>query len=54
MQMLKSSLRFMKSNNAENQYENAITKQSSMLKFMMTDPGYRQELPDEEETPLAA
>lgn len=53
MKMLKSSLEYMKPNNAEGRFDNAIPKQRAALKHLMTGAPFRKELPEEEE-PAAA
>ena len=49
MHMLKTSLRYMKGNNTEGQFDNAISKQRAAWKHFLTGAPFRKELPDQEE-----
>ena len=49
MKMLKSNLAYMRPNNNEGQFDNAISKQAAALKYFFTGGPFRTELPDEEE-----
>ena len=48
MKMLKSSLAYMRMNNSDGVYDNALTKQRNVWKHFLRHPDYRTELPDEE------
>lgn len=49
MGMLKSSLRYMKGNNSEGRFTEAITKQRAAFKHFIAGTPFREELPDEPE-----
>lgn len=53
MHMLKTSLSFMKTNNDEGRFDEAIPKQRAALKHFISGAPFRKELPEEEE-PAAA
>lgn len=56
MKMLKTSLAYMKTENSEGRFDNAIPKQRAALKHFFTGAPFRKELPptDEEEPAAAA
>ena len=51
---LKTSLSFMKHNNVDGRYDDALSRQRSVWKYFLNGEEYRRELPEEEDNAAAA